>query len=174
VRSKELLVDLIEGGGLKCCVGSMEQHVVPYGLPVNGCILIGNLFMRPILRKRVVDKDCLKGVAKALENFPQDAKVQVVGCRAIGCLLMHESSWAEAAADAGCMALVVAAMNKHPQYGKIQTYGCNFLACLSSAHKEYLNMVTQVKGIVSVGEALRIHSGNAKVKLAARRALIGV
>ena len=30
-------------------------------------------------------------------------------------------------------------------------------------------MVTQAKGIVSVGEALRIHSGDAEVKLAARR-----
>jgi hypothetical protein len=140
----------------------------------NGCLLIGNLLSIPSLRKSVVDQGGLKAVVYALEKYPQDAPLQLDGCGALDFLLSIEFSWVKAAADSGCIELVVSAMNKHPDDATIQINGCNFLASISSAHADCRNTVIQAKGVASVAEALRIHSGNEQVKIATRRALTAV
>jgi hypothetical protein len=102
------LLDLVEGGGLECCV--KKQAMVQQ----NGCPLMGNLLSIPRLRKSVVDQGGLKAVVYALEKYPQDPPLQLDGCGAFDFLLTIEFSWAKAAADSGCIELDVSAMNEYP------------------------------------------------------------
>jgi hypothetical protein len=135
-------------------------------LQAYGCCLIGNLWLRPGLRRSVVDDG---GLANVIVN---NAVVQQEGIWALSMLLDgydDSTTFAETMSGvvAECMEHVISAMANHADYAEIQMYGCDFLFQLSSKHWIYRNRIIQVKGLVAVVEAMRIHTGNAYVKQSA-------
>jgi hypothetical protein len=128
------------------------------------------------IRKKVVDEGGLKAVVKAMEENEENSEVQRWGCFALLHLLSEESSpWAKMAVDAGGIGLAIAAMNNRPDAATLQRYGCKFLCRLSKANKQnYRVAILDAKGLIPVGEALRIHQNNKHVKQTAQDALAAI
>jgi hypothetical protein len=166
--------NILADGGLEYCVSVMVKNPCNSFLQAYGCCLIGNLWLPPELRARIVDGGGLVVVMTALKQNQQDARVQQEGVWALSVLLHYSTTWAIVAADCGCIELVIYAMNNHPDHSEIQMYGCDFLSHLSFGHWSYRNTIIEARGLVSVVEAMRIHSGNAQVKHAAQRALLSI
>lgn len=106
---------IIDIGGLDSCIQALnDKHSSHRGeddccpsLQAAGCNLIGSLWLRPDVRKSVVDKGGLAAVLKAMENHKQNELVQSVGFKALFTLLRLESMWDKVAVDAGSIEAVV-------------------------------------------------------------------
>jgi hypothetical protein len=166
--------DIIAVGGLESCISSMGRHLGQAGLQEAGCLLLGNFWWIPDVRKKVADAGGVEAVINAMENHKTDTLVQRRGCTALKALLVDSRFAHQMAVDAGGVDRVISAMNAHPQDADLQLHGCACLSRLAKGHEDYRELILQTKGLGPVGEALRLHSGNAQVKLAARNALAAI
>jgi hypothetical protein len=138
-------------------------------------------------RQRVVDAGGLKAVIRAMKGHPQNRDVQRRACYALQSLVRTgtssststSSSFVRSAVKAGGVKLVILAMNNHlgdagagAGCKELQLDACRFLHRVAKdSNGKYRAKIVKAKGLVAIGEALRVHGKDEHVRKIVRRSM---
>ncbi len=98
-----------------------------------------------------------------MQNHPADAKVQEVGCNALGKLAINDANEVRIAAEGGVGAIVKALQN-HPADAKVQEAGCAALHNLTTNNSDNKAKAKSAGAEDAVKRAMALQDATAETK----------